>query len=189
MREASEASVRLFGGAMVVGPLLLVASGVAFVNSEDGHNVDDLGGALLVYAFVAMTIAAIGLARVLEPLWPRLSSVLLALSVLGCASGVGFGIDSIHAALPGGTNLEDADSVAAVLALFVPGAIFPLSFAALGVALWRARVEPAVCGPLLVVAAVLFAAGNIPDIDALLIIGDAMFVVALAPLGLARLRD
>ena len=174
---------------MVVGPLVLVASGVAFVTSEDGHNVDDLGGALVVYAFVAMTIVAIGLARVLEPRWPRLSSLVLVLSVLGCASGVGFGIDSIHAALPGGTNLEDADSGAAVVALFVPGAIFPLSFAALGVALWRARVKPAVCGPLLVVAAVLFAAGNIPDVDALLIIGDAMFVVSLAPLGLAWLRD
>ena len=174
---------------MVLGPLLLVGSGIAFVTGDDGHNADELGGALLVYAFVALTIAGIGLARLVEPRWPRLSSVLLAFSVLGCASGVGFGIDSIHAALPGGTNLEDADSAAAIVSLFIPGAIFPLSFAALGAALWRAEVKPAVCGPLLVVAALLFAAGNIPDIDALLIIGDAMFVVALAPLGLARLRD
>lgn len=189
MREGREASARLFGVAALVGPLLLVASGIAFVTSDDGHNVDELGGALLVYAFVAITIAAVGLTRLLESRWPRFASVMLALSVLGCASGVGFGIDSIHASLPGGTNLEDADSAAAIVALFVPGSIFPLSFAALGVALWRAGIQPIACGPLLVAAAVLFAAGNIPDIDALLIIGDAMFVVALAPLGLAWLRD
>src|SRR5918999_6247295 len=140
--------VRLFAAAMILGPVLLLGSSIAFA-AGGGLNEDELGGALLVYAFVAMTVVAIAIARAVEPALPRASAALLAFAVLGCGGGVGFGIDSIHAALPGGTSLEDADSAAATLALFVPGAIFPLSFAALGVALWRARVSPRASAPLL----------------------------------------
>jgi hypothetical protein len=72
-----------------------------------------------------MTVVAIGIARAVQGALPRASAALLAFAVLGCAGGVGFRIDSIHAALPGRTGLEDADSAAATLALVVPGAIFP----------------------------------------------------------------
>jgi hypothetical protein len=143
---AGPAHRRLFAAAMMLGPVLLLASSVAFA-AGDGLNKDELGGALLVYAFVALTLVTIGIARAVEPALPRASAALLAFAVLGCGAGVGFGIESIHAALPGGTSLEDADSAAGTLALFLPGAIFPLSFAALGVALWRARVSPRASGP------------------------------------------
>jgi hypothetical protein len=179
---------RLFAGATILGPALLLASSVAFA-AGGGLNKDELGGALLVYAFVAMTVVAIGIARAVERALPRASAALLAFGVLGCAGGVGFGIDSIHAALPGGTGLEDADSAAAGLALFVPGAIFPLSFAALGGALWRARVSPRASGPVLVAASLLFPIANIPDSEALAIAANALFVVALWPLGITWLRQ
>jgi hypothetical protein len=173
---------------MLLGPLLLLGSSVAFA-AGGGPNEDELGGALLVYAFVAMTVVAIGIARALEPALPRASAALLAFAVLGCGGGLGFGIDSIHAGLPGGASLEDADSAAASLALFVPGAIFPLSFAALGVALWRAGVSPRPSGPLLVAASLLFPVGNIPDSEAIAIAANALFVVALWPLGMTWLRQ
>jgi hypothetical protein len=188
MQSVGLAQMRLFAGAMIVGPVLLLASSVAFA-AGGGLNEDELGGALLVYAFVALTVVAIGIARAVEPALPRASAALLAFAVLGCGAGVGFGIDSIHAALPGGTGLEDADSAAATLALLVPGAIFPLSFAALGVALWRARVSPRASGPLLVAASLLFPIANIPDSAAIAVTANALFVVALWPLGITWLRQ
>jgi hypothetical protein len=188
MQSVGLAQMRLFAGAMIVGPVLLLASSVAFA-AGGGLNEDELGGALLVYAFVALTVVAIGIARAVEPALPRASAALLAFAVLGCGAGVGFGIDSIHAALPGGTGLEDADSAAATLALLVPGAIFPLSFAALGSALWRARVSPRASGPLLVAASLLFPIANIPDSAAIAVTANALFVVALWPLGITWLRQ
>jgi hypothetical protein len=188
MKSVGLAQMRLFAGAMIVGPVLLLGSSVAFA-AGGGLNEDELGGALLVYAFVALTVVAIGIARAVERTLPRASAALLAFAVLGCAGGVGFGIDSIHAGLPGGAGLEDADSAAAGLALFVPGAIFPLSFAALGVALWRARVSPRASGPLLVVASLLFPIANVPDSEAIAVTANAMFLVALWPLGIAWLRQ
>lgn len=188
MKSVGLAQRRLFAGAMILGPVLLLASSVAFV-AGGGLNEDELGGALLVYAFVALTVVAIGIARAVERALPRASAALLAFAVLGCGAGVGFGIDSIHAGLPGGTGLEDADSAAATLALFVPGAIFPLSFAALGVALWRARVSPRASGPLLVAASLLFPIANIPDSEAIAVTANALFVVALWPLGITWLRQ
>jgi hypothetical protein len=188
MKSVGLAQMRLFAAAMILGPLLLLASSVAFA-AGGGLNQDELGGALLVYAFVALTVVAIGIARAVERALPRGSAALLAFAVLGCGAGVGFGIDSIHAALPGGTGLEDADSAAATLALLVPGAIFPLSFAALGVALWRARVSPRASGPLLVAASLLFPIANIPDSEAIAVTANALFVVALWPLGITWLRQ
>ncbi len=188
-RGSSPAMWRLFGAAMVAGPLLLVTSFVAFIMSDGGLNADELGGALLVYAMAGLLVAAVGIVRAVEGSFPRAAVVLLVLAALGCAGGVGFGIDSIHAGLPDGASLEDADSAASGLALFVPGALFPLGFVALGVAAWRARIRPVGCGPLLALAAVLFPAGNIPDVEAIALASTAMFVVALVPLGLAWLRD
>jgi hypothetical protein len=188
MEAVGLANVRLFAGAMLLGPLLLLGSSVAYV-AGGGLNEDEVGGALQVYAFVALTVVAIGIARAVERALPRASAALLAFAVLGCGAGVGFGIDSIHAALPGRTGLEDADSAAGTLALFVPGAIFPLSFAALGVALWRARVSPRASGPLLIAASLLFPIANIPDSEAIAVTANALFVVALWPLGITWLRQ
>ncbi len=188
MEQVGLAQTRLYAGAMILGSVLLLGSSIAFA-AGGGLNEDELGGALLVYAFIAMTVVAIGIARAVERALPRASAALLAFAVLGCGAGVGFGIDSIHAALPGGTGLENADSAAATLALLVPGAIFPLSFAALGVALWRARVSPTPSGPLLVAASLLFPVANIPDSEAIAVAANALFVVALWPLGITWLRQ
>ena len=188
MNSVGLAQRRLFAGAMLLGPALLLGSSVAYVTGG-GLSNDELGGALQVYAFVALTVVAIGIAREVERALPRASAALLAFAVLGCGAGVGFGIDSIHAALPGGTGLEEAESTAGTLALFVPGSIFPLSFAALGVALWRARVSPRASGPILVAASLLFPIANIPDSEALAVIANALFVVALWPLGITWLRQ
>lgn len=104
-RPGSQSSWRLFASAMVVGPTLLVASFVSFATSDGGLNADELGGALLVYAFVGLLIATIGIVRCVEDSFPRAAAVLLVLAAVGCAGGVGFGIDSIRAGVPGGAGL------------------------------------------------------------------------------------
>ena len=180
--------MRMFAGAAIVAPVLLLASSVAFA-AGGGLNHDELGGALLVYAFIAMIGVAIGIARAVEQALPRASAWLLGFAVLGCGAGVGFGIDSIHAALPGGTAIEDAKTTSGQLALMVPGTIFPLSFAALGVALWRAGVAPKSSGPLLVAASLLFPIANIPDSEVIAVAVNGLFLAALWPLGIAWLRD
>jgi hypothetical protein len=187
MNDAGTTPSRLFGAAAIVGPALLIVGAVAFANGG-GLNQDGTGGALYVYAFIAMTLAAIGIAREVEHALPRASAALLAVAVLGCAGGVGFGIDSIHAGLPGGAGLEEVGGTAGVIGLLVPGAIFPLSFIALGIAMWRAGVTPRMSGPALAMAGVLFPMGNVPDIEAIALASDAMFAVALWPLGVAWLR-
>ena len=187
MNDAGTTPSRLFGAAAIAGPALLLGGAVAWATGG-GPNQDELGGALYVYAFIAMTLVAIGIARTVEQALPRASAALLAVAVLGCAGGVGFGIDSIHAGVPGGAGLEEIGGTAGAIGLLVPGAIFPLSFIALGIALWRARVTPRMSGPALAVAGVLFPAGNVPDIEAIAIASNAMFAVALWPLGVAWLR-
>lgn len=187
MKDAGTTPSRLFGAAAVVGPALLIGGAVAFATGG-GFNQDGTGGALYVYAFIAMALAAIGITRELEHALPRVSAALLAIAVLGCAGGVGFGIDSIHAGLPEGAGLEDVGGTAGAIGLLVPGAIFPLSFIALGIAMWRAGVTPRMSGPALAVAGLLFPIGNIPDIEAIALASNALFAVALWPLGAAWLR-
>lgn len=182
-------SWRLFGSAMVVGPALLVASFVVFATSDGGLNADELGGVLLVYAFVGLLLAAVGIVRALEGSFPRAAALLVVLAAVGCAGGVGFGIDSIHAGVPGGLGLEDTDSAAGNLGLFLPGLVFPLSFVGLGVALWKARIPPVGSGPLLAVAAALFPLGNIADIEAVAVVSAVTFALALVPLGSAWVRE
>ena len=92
MKSVGLAQMRLFAGAMILGPVLLLGSSVAFA-AGGGLNKDELGGALLVYGFVAMAVVAIGIARTVEPALPRASAALLAFAVLGCGAGVGFGVD------------------------------------------------------------------------------------------------
>lgn len=185
-QEASAS--RVFGGAMLVGPGLLVASFARFVVSDGGLNADELGGALLVWAFVGLMVSAVGVLRSVEIAFPRAAPLLLVLAAVGCAGGVGFGIDSIHAGVPGGIALEDVDSAAAGVALFVPGIVFPLSFVGIGLAQWRAGIGPMGSGPMLAMAAVLFPLGNIGDVEPIAVASAVGFALALVPLGVQWLR-
>jgi hypothetical protein len=50
-------------------------------------------------------------------------------------------------------------------------------------------VSPTPSGPVLVAASLLFPVANIPDSDALAIAANALFMVALWPLGITWLRQ
>lgn len=179
---------RVFGGAMIAAPLLLLASSIAFATGG-GANEDDVGGAILVYAMAAFALVVVGLTDRIARDQPRAAGWLLVVGIVGVAGGAGFGVDSIHAALPGRGPLEEDGGTAGIFATNLPGALFPLAFVGLGIALRRAARDLRTTGLALIVAGVLFPAARISDLEALAIIGDLVFVAALAPLGWAMVRS
>ena len=176
---------RLLGAAMIIGPLLLFVSTVAST-AGGGINNDRAGGAIQVYAMAVWTLVVIGLTRLLEAPFPRAAAVLTLAGALGVAGGVAYGVDSIHVA-ESGVTAEDIGA-AGPLALYVPGILFPLAHIGIGIALMRANVQPRWSGIVLVVAAILFPASRMPSVEALAIACDALFLLALAPLGWATLQ-
>lgn len=73
---------------------------------------------------------------------PRASTALLFVGLAGAAGGVGYGIDSIQAAVFGTESIQESDSAAASLALQTPGILFPLGLAGIGVLLARTATAP-----------------------------------------------
>ena len=175
------------GTAAIVGPLLLLGSTIAYVLAGDGMNEGELGGAIQVWAFAAIAIGGIGLARSLEPHAPRTAALASVLVVIGAAGGVAYGIDSIQVAVFGSESIQETDSAAAPFALQIPGVLFPLGMVVLGVTLARTAATNRALGVLLAIGAVLFPVSRIPDVPALAILSDALLLVGLGGLGLALL--
>jgi len=174
--------------AAVAAPVLLLLSTVAYVANGDGLNDGEAGGAIQVWAMIAYAVTVVGLCRLFEGERPGAAAGLTVLGLAGAAAGVGYGIDSIQAALVGGESIQEMDSAAASLALQVPGILFPLSIIAIGVMLLRTAAVPRWTALGLIVGAVLFPASRIPAVEALAIASDVVLLLALAPLGLQMLR-
>lgn len=180
---------QVLGGALIAAPLLLLASTAAFaVEAGDRINRGTVGGAILVYAMAAFALAMVALTQRFAHIYPRAAVGLLVTGVAGCAAGAGFGVDSIHAALPGGGPLEDIGDTAGLLAIFPPGAVFPFTVIAIGIALLRA--EPALRRQAiaLMLAGIVFPVSRVLDVLPLAILADLVFVAAMVPLGLSALR-
>ncbi len=172
----------LFGVAMIMAPLLLLVSTITSVIGE-GLGEDQAGGIIQVYAMAGFLLVTIGLTQLLEDVVPRAAAVLTLLGALGVAAGVGYGINAIYTDIGTLDLNNDVEGVAAPLALQLPGILFPLSFLALGVALYRARVQPRWCGLAIALGAVLFPVSRIGSIDVLAPVPDVLFLLGLAPLG------
>ncbi|MGE0000111.1 MAG: hypothetical protein AB7L17_15680 [Ilumatobacteraceae bacterium] len=165
--------------AAVVAPLLLAVSTASYIAQGDGMNNGEAGGAIQVWSMIAFAIAIVGLARLAEHEAPRAALAVTVVGLAGTAAGVGYGIDSIQAALFGTESIQDTSSAAAPLALQLPGIMFPLSLVLLGVMLSRARIVPASLGYGLAVGAVLFPASRIPDIEAVAVASDLIVLAAM----------
>lgn len=180
---------RFFGAAIVAAPVLLFASTIIYVVSGEGMNVGEAAGAIQVWAMIAFAIAFVFLARLLEPTSPRAATVLTVLGLVGAAGGVGYGIDSIQAAIFGGGSIQETNSAVAPIALQLPGVLFPASLVSLGVMLARRRCVARWMGITLAVGAVLFPMSRIPDIEGLAVLSDVLLLVALIPLGWRIVRS
>jgi hypothetical protein len=179
---------RLTGAATVAAPVLLLLSTISYSSAGNGMNDGEAGGAIQVWAMIAFALVAVSLARLLEPAAPRAAATLTVLGLIGAAGGVGYGIDSIQAAIFETGSIQETDSAVAPLALQLPGVLFPVSLIALGLMLARTGTVARWSGWTMAAGALLFPLSRIPDIEALAIAADVTLVIALVPLGLQMIR-
>lgn len=63
--------LRMTGLAVIVAPLLLLASTLAYVANGEGLSEGEVAGAIQIWAFITFGVAVVGLARALEAFAPR----------------------------------------------------------------------------------------------------------------------
>jgi len=181
---------RIGGWAMILGPVLLLASTVAFITDGEGINHGHLGGTIGVWSCLALSLAFIAILRATEPVAPRAAPILTAIAVIGFAAGVGFNIDAIVAADFGREAVDAAtEETPYVLLAFIPWGWFaPLTFVATGVLLWRTGGGvPRRSAGLLIAAGVLFLASRPARVEPLAVISDCALILALVPMGWSAL--
>lgn len=176
--------------AMILAPVLLLASTVAFLTVGGGINDGILGGVLTVWAVLAFALAFLGCARLLEPGMPRAARVLTFGAAALAVGGAGFGISAVHVEV----LREDhgVDAVAALdahpltwLALLPWGWFMPLTCILAGVFLWRGRLVPWWHGILFILGGVLFVTGRPAQIGLVAVGTD---LVLLAAFGILAVR-
>ena len=181
-------ALRVTGIAAVLAPLLMLASTIAHMAGGDELNSGEAGGIIQVWATIALGIAVVGLARLLEESTPRGALLVVVLGIGAVAAAAGYGIDAIHADVHDVDSLQDVStSLAAPLALQLPGLMHTVGLVTLGVLLARHRVVPAIAAYSIVLGAVLFLAARIPDIEELALVGDAVLLVGFGGAGLTLL--
>ena len=180
---------QVLGGALIAAPLLLLASTAAFaVEAGDRINRGTAGGAILVYAMAAFALAMVALTQRFAHVYPRAAVGLLVTGVAGCAAGAGFGVDSVHAALPGGGPLEDIGDTAGLLAIFPPGGCSRSRHRHRGRAV-EGRTGAAPDSDRPHVSAVVFPVSRVLDVlPSWRSSRTSIFVTAMVPLGLSALR-
>jgi hypothetical protein len=163
--------------ALVVAPIVMMASTIAYVVGDQGLSEGAAAGAIQIWAFIAYAVALVGLARTVEGAAPRLAATGLVLALIGCVGGAAYGMDSIQAAVLGGT-IES--SAATPFALRIPGLAFPLALVLLGTLLARCRVAAAPSAMLVIVGGLLFPISRIADLPAVAVASDLVLLVGFA---------
>lgn len=174
---------RLIGGTFVAAPLVLLASSVAFAAGSE-----PVRGVLQFYAAALFMFVLVSLAQTISAAAPRAAVALALLAVVGMAAGVGFAVDNIHGALLDDAYLVDDGGTAGILVAQLPGLMGPIAWVGFGVALLQAGVRPRWSGWALIAGGLMFPISRIGEIAPLAIADDLVFLVALAPLGLALMR-
>ena len=184
--RADQLQDTVFGVCMILAPILLLVSSVAF-------NLvgDTLGGGVLVYASFVFIPAVLGLTGLLWERVPRLAVALRLLAIFGCVGGACFGAVEAFVGAVAQTGASEA-TVADLVALYNSGLLFldplgfsfPLSMIALGITLWRTRTVPAWAGIVLILAGVAFPIGRVSTIYVLYPVADVLFLVSVGWIGL-----
>lgn len=156
----------LWGGSMILAPLLFVASSFAWQNGE--YNMTS--GTLVVIGSVFWIPAFMGLFARLRTSGPRYATWGLLFVIYGCVSGISFGLRGLYADAFGISKqalLQKAATypLAFNLTMFWPGLLFPLSLLVLSIVLVRAKSIPIWTGLLLGLGAVAFPLSRIPRVE------------------------
>lgn len=183
MHALPEPVRRILLGAIVAGPVV-VSLGTLVGTLRGSVFADVWQGGINVLGTGIWLLGVVALGLALAEHAPRLGAALLGLGVVCLATGAAWGVDYMAAAVHGERMAGPVG--APFLLVAVPGALFPLTLAAIGVALWRTGAVPAAAGLTLAVGALLFPAGRIPEVgavaltaDVVLIAGSALCVAAL----------
>lgn len=185
-------AARFYGVAVIVAPLLMLASTLAFITAGDGINQGVLGNTMGVWVAFTFATAMVGILRLLEPRAPRAAPILTAFTLAGFCGGVAINMDYLMAEL-GGPEFDAAINEAidaqpiAILALLPWGWFAPLSLILVGIFLWRTRTTAWWNGALLIAGGVLFVASRPESIEVLALVADGVLILALVPIGLSML--
>lgn len=162
--------------ALVLAPLLLLASSIAYIIAGE-FGEESAGGLLQVLSMAMFVLALMALVARIEGTAPRAAGAFLLLGCLGCAGGVSYGIDAIVIA-NGGPDLNELTGAATIVKVIGP--IFPLVFIGIGLTIWRTGLVPVAGAVAIVVGAVMFPVSRIGGIAPLAIAADSLLLIGLA---------
>ena len=182
-RAASDPTARLMSAAALLGPLFFVASSVAWVG---GDRYEELRGILTFWAMPFTALAAYGVAGRLRGRSPVGRAVVTALLAIGSCAGAGFATEINMVDHFGVERLMDQDTPSAFLALGIPGPMFAVGLALLGLLSFRFRTLPRAQAVFLALGGVLFPLGRIPQFPELALVTDVLLLAALAPVAFVR---
>jgi hypothetical protein len=166
---------------LVLGPLVLAASTFFWVDGRYGVT----GGVLVALSSTAWAYGLIGAWERLHPRLPAAAAAGLVLTLVGTFGGIAFGLQGFF---EGAFGLSAAESLAAVdqhpvaawLALWGAGPLFPLSLILLGAALLWTRLVPRPLAATLLVAGVAFPLSRVGRVDLVAHAVDALLLGASA---------
>lgn len=183
--DAASPTGALMAGAAALGPVVLLGSSLAWLAGDD---VAELRGILTFWAFPALALAVVGLAGRLEERAPVGRAVITGLSVVGAVAGGAFAQEINMVDFFGTERLIRQDTPSAMIALGLPGVLFPASVVVTGVLSALHRTLPRRQAGLLAAAGALFPLSRIPEKPALAVVADALLVAALVPAALRTWR-
>ncbi|TQM36418.1 hypothetical protein [Pseudonocardia cypriaca] len=169
--------IALRRGSLVLGPLLLAASTFFWVDGRYGV----VGGVLVALSSATWVYGLVGAWERLHPRLPAATAAGLVLTLLGTFGGIAFGLQGFFEGAFGVSSAEslaavDQHPVAAWLALWGAGPLFPLSLVLLGAALLWTRLVPRPVAVALMIAGIAFPLSRIGRID---LVAHAVDVVLL----------
>jgi hypothetical protein len=180
---------RLRAAALIAAPAVLVASSVAYLADDGFTSGSETAGAIQVWAAIALGLAITGLAARLDEPMPRAAAILTLTGAIGVAGSAAFGIDSMVMAIDPAAALSEGEGGPAVgLGLLLPGMLMPLTLLGLGIASFRAEIQPRAAAASLALGGLLFPISRIGDIAPLALTADLLIAAGMVPMGVAALR-
>lgn len=189
---ASPMARRIYGGAAIAGPALLLASTIAY--ATEGNDINDgvLGGAIGVWSCFTLLVAVVGLLRLSEHLAPRAAPILATAATIGFTAGAGFNVQAVNLAYFGPDHdfvevVEGSDSIG-ILAFLPWGLFAPAALIGTGLLLWRTGAVARWSAALVLAGGVGFVASRPERIVPIAIAADSLLLLGLVPVGLSLLR-
>lgn len=125
-------------------------------------------GWLQVLAFTFWIPAFQGMFELLKSKMPAYAAIGFLIAIYACIGGNNFGVDGIYGEAAGVFDVEAKNAlheklgVGAIVALYLPGLLFPLSLLVLGFLLYRTKTVESWLAILLMVGAIGFPLSRIP---------------------------